>query len=196
MMTWTFRCFMWFLGCVLFTATQVLAQTVKVENSPRPFTVVAPTTWIQQPATTGNSRIKFVSPAGTPAAECAVIVKEYPELRGMPQSTFDQQMAAPPDPNKMATHLSSNLNNVRVLSVGVVSVSGHPAQFYNVQYSVGTPDGDQWFRGTMVTTGTTPGLVWTTLCGALGKNLDEALKGYLYWQLEIVRFPTNIKIRY
>ena len=195
MTTKYFCCFVFFWGCILFTNTQVFAQTVKVKNSPRPFTVVGPSSWTQQPTTTGNSRIKFQSPVRTPAAECAVIVQEYPGLRDMPQSMFDQQMAAPPNPNAIESQLSSRFNNVKVLSVGAASISGHPAQLYSVQYSVGTPDGEQWFRGIMVTAGTTPGIVWTIACGASGKTLDEALKGYTYWQSEIVRFPTNIKIQ-
>jgi len=189
-----FHYFVCFLACVLFISTQVLAQTVKVKNSPQPFTVVPPTSWIQQPTTTGNSRIKFAAPPGTPAAECAVIVKEFPGLRDLPQSTFDQQMSKPGNPNQIASQLSSRFNNVRILSVGVASVSGHPAQFCDVQYSVGTPGGESWFRGIMITTATTPGLIWTIVCGALGKSLDETLKGYSYWQLEIMRFPNNIKI--
>jgi hypothetical protein len=103
-------------------------------------------------------------------------------------------MAELPSPIQVASHLSSQFNNVRVLSVGVASVSGHPAQLYNVQYSIGTPGGEGWFRGITVTTATTPGLVWTISCGATGRNLDEALKGYSYWQLDILRFQTNIKI--
>jgi hypothetical protein len=190
----TLCCFVCLLACILLSTTQVLAQTVRIKNSPRPFTVVGPTSWTQQPTTTGNSRIKFVSPVGTPAAECAVIVKENPGLRSIPQSTFDGQMAELPDPNEMASNLSSRFNNAKVLSVGVASISGHPAQLHNVQYSVGTPDGEQWSRGTMVTTMTTPGLSWTVGCSAMGTNLNEALKGYSYWQLEIVRFSTNIKI--
>lgn len=189
-----FFCFIFYLSC-MFITTQVFAQPTKVINSPRPFTVVAPSSWTQQPTTTGNSRIKFQSPAKTPEAGCAVIVHEYPGLKDMSQSTFDQQMAVPPNPNAMESQLSSRFNNVKVLSVGAASISGHPAQLYNVQYSVGTPDGEQWFRGIMVTAGTTPGLVWSISCGASGKTLNEALKGYKYWQSEIVRFPTNIKIQ-
>ncbi|MBL7205032.1 MAG: hypothetical protein ISS63_11990 [Desulfobacteraceae bacterium] len=195
MTTKTFYCFVWLVVCGLFTITQVLAQTVNVENSPRFFTVVAPTSWIQQPATTGSSRIKFAAPSGTPAAEFAVIVKEFPGLRGVPQSTFDRQMAEPLSTTEMASQLSSQYNNVRVFSTGAASVSGYPAQLFNVQYSVGTPAGELWMRGIMVTTATTPGLVWTIACGALGRSIKEAQKGYAYWQLEIMRFPTNIKIR-
>lgn len=183
------------IGFGLFIATQAMAQTINVPNSPRPFTVVAPTSWVQQATSTGNSRIKVVAPSGTPAAECAVIVQDFPGLRDQPQSTFDQQMLEPQNPGEMALQLSSRYNNVKVFSVGVASVSEFPAQLANVQYSVGIPSGELWARGIIVTTATTPGLVWTISCGALGKNLAEAQKGYSYWQLEMTRFLTNIKIR-
>ena len=88
----TSYCFVWIVVCGLFTISQVLAQTVSVKNSPRPFRVVAPASWVQQPTTTGNSRIKFAAPSGTPAAECAVIVQEYPSAKNIPQSTLDKGM--------------------------------------------------------------------------------------------------------
>jgi hypothetical protein len=190
-----FYCFAWLVICGLCAITQVNAQPVTVKNSPRSFTVVAPTSWIQQPTTTGSSRIKFAAPPGTPAAECSVIVKEFLGLSGVPQSTLDRKMAEPLSTTEIASQLSSQYNNVRVFSTGVASISGYPAHLYNVEYSVGTPAGEIWTRGIMVTAATTPGLVWTIGCGALGKSSEKAQKGYSYWQLEFIRFPTNIKIR-
>ena len=195
MHTKLFCCSVWVVICGLFAINQVNAETVTVENSPRSFTVVAPASWIQQPTTTGSSRIKFSAPSGTPLAECSVIVKEFPGLRHVPQSTFDRQMATPIGTTEIATQLSSQYNNVTVFSTGAARISGYPAQLYNVLYSVGTPAGEIWMRGIIVTTATTPGLVWTLGCCALGKSREEAQKGYSYWQSEIMRFPTNIKIR-
>lgn len=173
---------------------QLFAETVNVKNSPLPFTVVAPTSWVQKPTTTGNSRIKFASPSGTPAAECAVIVQEYPVAKDIPQSTLDKGMLEGLDTSEISAQLSSIYNNVKIFSVGVANFSGHPAQLVNLQYSVGTPTGEVWTRGITVTAATTPGLIWIVSCGALGKSAAEAQKGYSYWQSEIVKFPTNIKI--
>lgn len=184
-----------FKACCLFVATQGIAQTVDVKDSPRPLTVVAPASWVKQTTATWYTRIKFAAPSGAPPAECAVIVKDFPGLKGQPQSTFNQQMAKPPNPGEMASQFSSRYNNVKVFSTGVASISGFPAQLTNVQYSVGTPIGELWARGITVTTTTTPGLVWTISCGALGRNSEEAQKGYSHWQLEMTRFLTNIKIR-
>jgi len=179
----------------LFISNQILAQTVSIKNSPRPFTIIPPTSWVQQPTSTGNSRIKFVAPYGTPYAECAVIVQEYPSAKNIPQSTLDKGMLEGLTISEMTEQLSAMYNNVKIFSVGVANLSGHPAQLSNCQYSVGTPSGEVWIRGIYITTATTPGLIWTICCGATGKNASEAQKGYSYWQSEFAKFPTNIKIQ-
>ena len=179
---------------VISVASLASDQAIRVDSSPRPFAVVSPQGWKQQPTTTGNSRVKFASPAGTPNAECAVIVQELSGLKGLPQSYFDEQMLQPSAPREIELQLSSRYNNVKVVATGVANISGHPAELSNVRYSVGTPAGELWARGLMVSTGTTPGLVWTSACGGLGRNVKEADAAYSYWQSEIMRFHTNIKI--
>ncbi len=181
-------------GLIFFSIGQVSAQTIIINNSPRPFSVVPPTSWIQRPTSTGNSRVKFVAPPGTPSAECAVIVKELPIIKNQPQSFLDQQMSSRLDPKVMASQMSARFNNVQVFKTCVATISGHPSQLINFQYSIGTPSGEIWFRGTTITAATTPGLIWTITCGATGRTTDEAQKGYSYWQLEMFRFSTNVKI--
>ena len=186
-----------FCGCSVLTANQAAAAgSVTVNSAPRSFSVVPPHSWIQQPTTTGSSRVKFSAPAGTPTAECAVIVKEFPSLKNQPQSVLDRQMTEPTSATELAAQMSARFNNVRILRTGLASVSGYPAQLVNARYSVGTPAGEVWSRVFTTTSATTPGLVWTITCGALGKTAEEAEKGYSYWQSEIVRFPTNLKILY
>lgn len=181
-------------GLIFFSIGQVSAQTIIISNSPRPFSVVPPTSWIQRPTSTGNSRVKFVAPPGTPVAECAVIVKEIPSLRNQPQSSLDQQMSYPVDLKETASQMSARFNNVQIFETGFATISGHPSQLINLQYTIGTPSGEIWFRGTTITAATTPGLIWTITCGATGRTTDEAQKGYSYWQSEMFRFSTNVKI--
>lgn len=183
------------LALALLTALQcAVAAEVVVTSSPRKFAVTAPAGWTQQPTATGNSRVKFVSPAGTPRAECAVIVQEYPALRNQPQSYFDSIMLVPEDSRELAKQLSQSYSNVSVIGVGGGSLSGHPAQLSNVIYSIGTPSGSMWVRSSNTSAGTTPGLVWTVACGAMGKTQLDAEKGFSYWKLEIVKFPTSVKM--
>ncbi|MCX7168151.1 MAG: hypothetical protein NTV11_18010 [Rhodocyclales bacterium] len=181
-------------GFLFVLSIDTSAQVVQVENSPRRFSVIAPTSWIRQPTTTGNSRVKFVSPPKTPYAECAVIVQQYHQLRDMPQSYFNQQMLEPPDARELAASLANRYSNVKVLSVGPAALSGYSAHLSNVIFSTGTPDGEQWSRSISLMTGTTPGLTWTVACGAVGKSLAEAERGFKYWQMEMNRFAANVKI--
>lgn len=117
--------FAWVVAFSLLLPTTALAQTVQVTNTPRTFTAVMPTSWAQQPTTTGNSRVKFASPQGAPPAECAVIVIDSPGLRGQLQTTFDQKMAEIPSTSEMASQLSSRYNNVKILTTGAANISGH-----------------------------------------------------------------------
>ena len=119
---------------LLLLCTPLLAfgEPLLIRNSPRPFSVVAPTSWSQQPPGTGNSRVRFVSPSGTPHAECAVLVVDYPSLRNQPQSFFDSQMLEAQDARELSQHLSATQNNVTVLGTWTGHISGYPAQLSNV----------------------------------------------------------------
>ncbi len=185
----------WLIAFCVLTSSQVFAQTVSVKNSPRPFTIIPPTSWVQQPTSTGNSRVKFAAPPGAPAAECAVIVQEYPIAKDIPQSTLDKGMLEGLTISEMTEQLSAIFNNVKIFSVAVANISGHPAQLANYLYSVGIPSGEIWVRGIYITAATTPGLIWIICCGATGQDANEAQKGYSYWQLEFIKFQTNIKIQ-
>ena len=101
-------------------------------------------------------------------------------------------MTVLPDKNDV-TRLLVGYSNVRVLSIGKTMLSGVPAQTYEAQMSVGTPDGKLWSRGVFTTTLTTPDLSWTVGCTSQGSTLEEASKAFDHWQIELVKFPTSIK---
>lgn len=170
------------------------AQVLTVTNSPRGFSVATPTSWLQQPVSTGSSRVKFSSPTGTPSAECSVLVKEFPGLSGLPQDYFDSIILKQTSAIERTEQLASRYNNVRVWGIGFSSISGFPGQSYNVSFSVGTPFGEMWYRAFYVESATAPGLVWTIGCGGSGKNLEEASRAFSFWQNEIMKFSTNIRI--
>ena len=177
----------------VFIAPLAAAQSVTITESPRPFSATAPANWSRQPPATGNSRLKFVSPSGTPYAECAVIVKTLPALRGHSQAEFNSAMLEAPESVRITRGLSVSFSNVQVISAGNGALSGIPAQAYNVQYSVGTPAGTQWVRSVSTTAMTVPDVIWTVVCGGQGRTLAEAQKAFEYWQLEFVKFLTFIK---
>lgn len=174
-------------------AASVQAQTVSV-STPRHFSAVVPKYWVNGEIVSGNTRLSLVAPTGTPTAECSVVVLELPGMKKQSQSEINQIMLENPSPSEMAAQLSHQYNNVKVTSAVKTFISGYPAYLFNLQYSVGTPSGEMWTKGTVYTFGTTPGLVWSISCGATGRNINEAIKGFSYWQSEINLFPTNVKI--
>ena len=182
--------------CFIFVTSSMstTAQVLTVTNSPRAFSVATPTSWLLRPVSTGNSRIKFSSPSGTPSAECSVISKEFAGLSGLPQEYFDSIILKQTSAAERTDQLAARYNNVRVWGVGFTSVSGFPGQSYNVSFSVGTPSGEVWYRAYYVESATVPGLVWTIGCGGSGRTLDEANRSFSFWQNEISVFATNIRI--
>ena len=169
------------------------AESVTITDAPAAFSASGPAGWSRQPPATGNSRLKYASPSGTPYAECAVIVNTSSALRGLSQLEMNTVMLAKPDPEAIARHLASSFGNVRVISVGNSLLSGFPGQIYNVSYSVGSPAGPKLVRSVTTSTMTAPDVGWTVTCGGQGQTLAEAQKAFDYWQSEFVKFPTFIK---
>ena len=155
--------------CFIFVTSSMstTAQVLTVTNSPRAFSVATPTSWLLRPVSTGNSRIKFSSPSGTPSAECSVISKEFAGLSGLPQEYFDSIILKQTSAAERTDQLAARYNNVRVWGVAFTSVSGFPGH---------------------------SGLVWTIGCGGSGRTLDEANRSFSFWQNEISVFATNIRI--
>lgn len=184
----------YFFSAFTLISVDVAAQTVVIKNSPRQFSVAIPTGWVNKPSLTANTRIAFMSPKGTPSAECAVTVQEFHALREHPQSYYDNMIVGMLDSKDIARQFSVQYNNVQVMSTGHSNVSGYPAMIANFRASTGTPKGELWMRMISVTLGTVPGLVWAISCGGMGSTLAAANKAYSYWQDEITKFTLNLKI--
>jgi len=188
-------CFSLLVICSLLAVCSTFAETIYLDSANRSFNVISPRTWQRSQITTPNSKVKFISPPGTPEASCAVIVQKYEGLRNTSQAALNSIFLEPPNSKEIASHLSLQYNNVRVLSIGARMLSGSPSYYYNTQYSTGTPEGRLWIRSATNTTATTPGLVWVVSCGTTGKSIAEADAGFSYWQFEITKFITNFEIR-
>ena len=176
-----------------FFASTAAAQTVTITNTPRPFSAKTPAKWVLQPLKSGNVKLDFQSPRGTPQAGCTVVVQTLTGLRGHSQDEFNAEMTKPLDIKGFASSLSVTLSNVRVISAGYGALSRLPTQIYKVQYSTGTPSGKIWSLGVISTTISVPDIIWTVGCTGQGRTTAEAQKAFDYWQLELVAFPTFIK---
>ena len=168
------------------------SQPVRTTNAPRPFTVVPPATWVRGPIVTGNTRIAFNSPKGTPHAECSVLAVEFNGQR-LSQQDINQNMAELPKVRDAEAHLRATYNNVKVRSVGRGLLAGFHAHVIVFEYSVGTPKGEVWGVAISTTAAVAPNVSWSAACGGLGNNLAAAQTAYSFWQSELNHFPTNFK---
>lgn len=190
-------CRMFGLFCAAMTgyaATDSSAQVVRVTNAPRPFSVVSPSTWVPGPIVTGNTRVAFNSPKGTPHAECAVLAIEFKGQK-LSQESINQNMAELPTVRDTEAILGASYNNVKVRSIGPGLLAGYHAHVVSFDYSVGTPNGEIWGVFTSTTAAVAPNVSWSVGCGGLAKNLSEARKSHSYWQSELNNFPTNFKFK-
>jgi len=174
---------------------ELRTKEIRVSETPRAFSAIPPASWIRGPIKTRSTRLSLTSPPETPFAACSVSVKKIPALKNVPQATFNEGMVNdPPSIDEMASQLSGQYNNVRVFSSNSIFVSDFPAQLYKFRHGVGSPEGELWTYGIMVTTATTPGLMWGITCAGVGSSQEEAQRNYSYWQSELVLFSANIKI--
>jgi len=182
--------------CLLLAASSVaLAEDLRTfANSECQFSFQYPASWQVRPPGSPNSRGKVVSPNGSPSAECAVIVKRFPQLSSLSQMEIDQVFARQPTPSEFREGLRPTLNDVTVMTVSVGALQSRPAQLARVQYSVGTEFGKVYVSGRTVTTAT-PGLSWTITCGGLGGTFEEAARNYLHWQTAINRLVFSFQFR-
>lgn len=183
-----------FILMMLYAANSLAENRVLISDARLSFYITAPTNWVRAPTGTQNSKVKFMSPDGTPVATCAVIVQYMPSFQDKSQNEFDQYMASEPNSDDFQKQLAASLNNVQVFNSGNRFLSGHPAQLFNVRFSSGTAQGEFWTRGIQLVTMTKPGMTWIISCGSVAKTPQQADKAYSYWQDEINRFSTNLKI--
>lgn len=186
-------------ACLVFLAL-VTAPVAKAEelltftNDEFGFTFQYPATWRISPPASSNSRAKVVSPAGTPHAECAVIVQRYPQLDSASQEDIDGVFSEPPLAAEISNSLSQSFNDVRVVALSVGALGARPAQSSRVRYSAGAPANRNYVSGRVVSTAT-PGLTWTVTCGGQSASPAEAERSYQFWQLEISLLVSSFKFK-
>jgi len=179
------------LACIACSAAQ--AQSVTITESPGAFSARGPAGWARQPFSTDDVRLKFVSPERTPSAECLVMVKTRPSLRGQSQSDINTAMREGTDAKEIARALAKDYGNVRVISVAIGELSGVPAQTYNVSHSAGTSPAIQWIRAVTAVAVTVPDIVWSVTCAGTGRTRADAQKAFDHWKVEFVKFSSSVK---
>lgn len=182
-----------FIAGALIAAT-VAAQPIVIDTGGVVFSVAAPTGWRRETPSTPNSRVRFISPAKTPYAECAVIVQDMPALRGHTQKEFDLEIATQTDARELEQQLATQYKSPTVQAIAMRAVAGFPAQ--EVRYLAETKSAGRpiWTNSITRTWMTTPSYIWTLVCGGQGSDRMQAGNALDYWLHEISSFPLGFKI--
>ena len=155
------------------------------------FTIHFPATWTVSPPLVPNSRVRIASPTATPHAECAVIVKRYPNATSAKQSDIDQIFSETPSSAELKEALGGE---VEVLSASKGTLHDRPAHLARVRYNAETLLGNFYDYGRVVMTAT-PGLTWTLSCNGQGVTPAEAEQSFRFWEHEINALLSSFKFK-
>lgn len=185
---------LWPFSAAALIAATAAAQPIVIDTGRAAFSIAAPAGWRRETPSTPNSRVRFISPANTPYAECAVIVQDMPALNGHTQKEFDLEIATQTDARELEQQLAAKYRNAIVQALAIVSVAGFPAQ--EVRYvaettSAGRPISVNTLTRTWMTT---PSYIWTLVCGAQGADRVQAGNAFNYWRQEFSSFSLGFKI--
>jgi len=157
------------------------------------FTIHFPATWTVSPPLVPNSRVRIASPTATPHAECAVIVKRYPNAISAKQSDIDQIFSETPSPAELKDVLGQG-GTLEVLSASKGTLHDRPAHLARVRYNAETLLGNFYDYGRVVMTAT-PGLTWTLSCNGQGVTPAEAEQSFRFWEHEINALLSSFKFK-
>ena len=168
-------------AAMLASAAMGAEKLTTYSNKEFGFSFQYPAAWTLSPSSLPNLRAKVVAPANGPLAECAVVVKRYPNAASAKQSDIDQIFIEPPTAAELEEVLSQGGEVVKVSKASAGRLHARPAHFAQFHYR---KNGDVYVFGQTALTAT-PGLTWSVSCSAQGDDPQKADKNLHYWQSRI-----------
>jgi hypothetical protein len=163
----------------LWTDTASAAEkTARYNNDQFGFSFQYPASWIFAHTPLRDMRVKVVAPGSSPAAECAVIVKEYPNAVKAKQSEIDQIFLEPPTVEELQEVLGQEGEQLKVIKASTGMLDKRPTHVARYRLHLGLSED---LSGQVAMTAT-PGLTWSVTCSGRGVNPEQAEKNYQAWQ--------------
>ncbi|MGD9947217.1 MAG: PsbP-related protein [Desulfobulbus sp.] len=172
-----------FVLVVVGWAGTVLAaeKTARYSNGQFGFSFQYPASWFFAHTSVRNMRVKIVAPENGPAAECAVMVKEYPNAVKAKQSEIDQVFLEPPTVEALQEVLGQEGEQLKVTKASTGKLDNRPTHVARYRMRLGF---DEYFSGQIAMTAT-PGLTWSVSCSGRGQTPEQAEKNFQAWQQSI-----------
>jgi hypothetical protein len=153
------------------------------------FSFKYPASWIINPSSEADIRVKVAAPSNSLAAECAMVIKRHPRATSAKQSDIDEIFLVPPTTSELEEVLRQRDGAVKVSKASAGSLHSRPAHFARVQYNTGK---DAYASGRVVMTAT-PGLTWALSCSGLGRTPNEAEKSFQLWEKDMNNLVSSFK---
>lgn len=156
-------------------------KAARYSNEEFGFSFQYPASWKFAHTDVRNMRVKIAAPEFGPAAECSVIVKQYPHAVKAKQSEIDAIFQEPPTVAELKEVLSQGGDKVTVTKATTGKLDTRPTHVARYHLPLGF---DQALSGQVAITAT-PGLTWSVSCSGRGENVEVAEKNYQHWQKSI-----------
>ena len=156
-------------------------KAARYSNEQFGFSFQYPTSWKFAHTDVRNMRVKIAAPEFGPAAECSVIVKQYPNAIKAKQGEIDAIFQEMPTKAELQEVLSQGGDKVTVTKASTGKLDTRPTHVARYHLPLGF---DQALSGQVAITAT-PGLTWSVSCSGRGENVEAAEKNYQHWQKSI-----------
>lgn len=186
------RLFFFLLMLVVWSGTVfAVEKTTRYSNDQFGFSFQYPASWVFVHSQARDIRVKIVAPEGSPAAECAVVVKEYPNAAKAKQGDIDQVFLDPPTVQELEEMLGQESGQVTVTKAMAGKLDKRPAHVarYRMHLSF-----NEYLSGQVAMTAT-PGLTWSVACSGRGEDSQESEKNYQFWQQSIQALMASFRFK-
>jgi hypothetical protein len=186
---WWRCCLIVLLLSLVVSSAAATDQPGRYTNNQFGFSFQSPGGWIYAHAPERNVRVKIVAPDGSPAAECAVTVKEYPKAGNARQGEIDRIFLVAPTIEELHEVLADGGRQLKVIKASTGTLDTRPIHVARYRLQLGF---DEFLFGQVAMTAT-PGLTWSVSCSGRGGSPEEAEKNYQFWQKGIEALMTSFR---
>ena len=187
--------FMPVISIFLFCSQEIFAQNDwgTFRNATPKFRFLYPHDWIRAKPRGANVKASFFAPKGSPRANCNIVVRSVPETKGMSQKQLNGEISrgGAISPDYWKKEFGHKWPDVKVVNSRIVKVDNQPAYLGIVELSHETLD-RRTFVKNMSLMAFTPGYGFMFTCVAKGATIEEARKGFKYWQSTFQRIMGSL----
>ncbi|MDD2466526.1 MAG: PsbP-related protein [Desulfobulbus sp.] len=184
-------CFFLVVSVVWAGVAPAAEKTARYSNNQYGFSFQYPASWHFAHTSIRNMRVKIVAPENGPAAECSVMVKEYPKAVKAKQSEIDQIFLEPPTVAELQEVLAQDSEQMKVTKAATGKLDKRPTHVARYRVRLGF---DEYLSGQIAMTAT-PGRTWSVSCSGRGENQEQAEKNFQIWQQSIQALITSFQFK-